>query len=441
MEAFNLLIILGLIAMSLILSVSLYFCIRKIKLTLWFIFGAIITGQLIRIAFINKAGSAVQLIDIALALYVIVGTLRGIILRKSLPKSLAIIFLVGFVIWLPITLLFNSPLLTNQEIILAASYIGRFILLAGTLVVTAWIWTDEVDRYWILKGIMLTSVILIGLGFLQLAVLPSLIELTKYGWDPHVGRMVSTFLDPNYFGMFLVMIFSVILGLLFYEPKSKNRLLSGLLALVTLVSIVLTFSRSAYLALAIATTIILFLRSPRAVILMLMTALLIGSQIPRAQERIVSALTIDETARLRIEAWSETLQIIREYPILGVGYNAFGPAQVRNRVRDDLSGLAAQGTDSSLLFAMATTGSVGVGLYLLFYLALFWESITIWQQTKSWKIKTVSLAMIGIIPAYLVDSQFVNGLFYPYLFVPFALLGGILLGELRRMGKILTNQR
>lgn len=419
-------------AIGISVGLAFTFMIRATTTITWLVLIGIIAGQVVRISFSDETSSAILLLDIALAAYVVTGLMRSILSHKPIPLSLSMIFLLSFTLWLPVTLLFNSPLLSGTEIVLAASYIGRFVLLAGAYLTTAWLWQNEPKRDWLLNGLLITGISLLGLGFIQLLILPNLIELTKFGWDPHVGRIVATFLDPNYFGMFLTMFFAGTLGVFLHAPHRQQKLWLGSILLITLISIVLTFSRSSYLALAIVTTLILLVKSPRAMVLVIVAALIVGGSIPRARERVVGALNIDATARLRIETWSDTLQIIEDYPLFGVGYNAFGPAQVRAGIREDLSSLAAQGSDSSLLFALATTGVTGTIFYLLFYLALFVEMLTVWRRSAtSWKFRGIALAMLGIIPAYLVHSQFVNGLFYPHLFVPFALLAGIILADTR----------
>jgi len=117
--------------------------------------------------------------------------------------------------------------------------------------------------------------------------------------------------------------------------------------------------------------------------------------------------------------------------MIGVGYNAFGPAKVRYGFVQDLASQSSQGADSSLLLVLATTGVVGAGLYLGFWGFLFLEAYALWHTAKETFTRGLGLALLGIIPAYLVHSQFVNGLFYPLLFVPFALIAGVCIAQYR----------
>ena len=77
----------------------------------------------------------------------------------------------------------------------------------------------------LLIGAMILSLILISLlGFFQLKFFPSFLELGLYleGWDPHIGRLLSTWFDPNFIGGYLAFILPVILALSLYFKRNKQ---------------------------------------------------------------------------------------------------------------------------------------------------------------------------------------------------------------------------
>ncbi len=399
----------------------------------------IIAGQLVRYRLGEGVGSAITLLDVTAAAYALAGAAAASSWRLPFPRSSSLALLGGFCLWLWVSLALNAALLINSEVLFAMLYMGRFFLLVGVLVVSAWLAGCATFRTILLTIFGASALCLLILGFLQFIFVPDISFLAKYGWDPHQGRLLSTFLDPNFFGMFLVMGFAVVLAALFERPSARQAGWLWLLLGFTGVAIVATLSRSAYLAWAVATLVILLLRSWRFALLALIGLAIVGAALPPIRERIVGAFTVDTTSQARIQSWQETLAIAQERPLVGVGYNALGPAKVRFGYLTDLSSQSAQGSDSSVLLVLATTGVVGLLLYLGFWALLGLESYALWRAGDvAWK-RWLGLALMGIIPAYLVHSQFVNGLFYPLLFVPFALLAGTVIAQQRSSDSVAMN--
>ena len=102
--------------------------------------------------------------------------------------------------------------------------------------------------------VFVSSVILSILGFVQLILFPDFSFMSQYGWDPHQGRLLSTWYDPNFLGGFLglsgVVILSRVLVFLkenkFWNNKNIILLSSWIIGLVIVFgALMLTYSRSA----------------------------------------------------------------------------------------------------------------------------------------------------------------------------------------------------
>ncbi len=383
------------------------------------IFTTLVVGQLLRVHLSTESASALLLIDIANAMYVGVGLIYLLVLRKKFVMTLPLIFLLGFFGWAAVSLVYGAWLLSSHELLIAIFYALRLFLMGGAIFVTVALFPKEKDQQLLMAYLLRAGVFLTLLGFIQLVVFPNFAFMTKFGWDPHVGRLLSTFFDPNFFGFFLAIIFSFYLVKLLNASAAGERLKAGGLGLLVLAACFLTFSRSAYLALLISLFIILAVRSWKLVLIALLALLLIGGSIPRARDRVLNALKVDTTAQDRIQSWVNTLYIVKDHPVIGVGYNAFGPAQIRYGERQNLLSQSAQGSDSSLLLILATTGIVGLFLYLAFWFGLLYEALLLYRFGSSPFFRQMGLLGLGIIPAYLVHSQFVNSLVYPLIFVPF----------------------
>jgi hypothetical protein len=80
------------------------------------------------------------------------------------------------------------------------------------------------------------------LGLLQYWFLPDTRFLRALGWDDHYYRLIGTLFDPAFIGIWLVMSFW------FIQSLTKNKVILLSSRILYLVAIVLTFSRSSYLA-------------------------------------------------------------------------------------------------------------------------------------------------------------------------------------------------
>ncbi|MEK7152969.1 MAG: O-antigen ligase family protein, partial [Patescibacteria group bacterium] len=334
----------------------------------------------------------------------------------------------AFIGWIIVTLLLGFDVLTTSERLIATFYAIRFILMAAIFVLTAVLFPTPNEQQKLFSGWLVAAAGLILLGLAQLVIFPNFAFMARYGWDPHVGRLLSTFFDPNFFGLFLVLTLSFVIARLLLQPQRRSGWAYAIL-LGGLVALVLTFSRSSYLAFVVSGLVILTVRSWKLVLVVLIALGIVVAVVPRVRTRVAGALKIDVTAQDRLQSWHEALVIIEKRPLVGVGYNAFGPAQLRAGLRHDLQSQASQGNDSSWLLILATTGYIGFLIMGGFMLILLYEALLVYRFSSSAYIRTMGLTLLGVIPAYIVHSQFVNSLFYPLLFAPFGfMVAGVIIG-------------
>ena len=295
----------------------------------------------------------------------------------------------------------------------------------------------------LLIGAMILSLVLISLlGFLQLKFFPSFLELGLYleGWDPHIGRLLSTWFDPNFIGGYLAFMLPMILALSLYFKRNGRIKWAVLMAVVSAVGIValyLTFSRSGYLALILSLGIFTFFKSRKLLIALLIAAVLGFAVSPRVQERTLEAVDsakgligldsqqpLDPTAQLRVYSWQFAREIIADYPLLGCGFGRYA-YEINERGHGLLSDHSSGGSDSSLLTIWAQTGIFG----LLSYLAIgFVAAIT--AIRRIWKKDDFnSYLLLGLLSGFtgiMAHSVFVNSLLYAlmmtYLWTGLALM-------------------
>lgn len=383
---------------------------KLVKLLFYLLLITLPLGQLGRIPI---AGGNVNLyfpdILIPVIIFVWLGYALAIRKKLDLPPLSNFIFLFGFVAL--ISLINGKRFIGTGEFLVSSMYLIRWVMYAGIYFV---VWDlPEADKKRIVSLLIFSGVVLALAGFVQLVVLPDFTTLDpSLGWDPHRNRLASTFFDPNFSGAYLVLTLTLIISrMLLGSPSLKLRgVFEGA---VVFGALILTFSRSAWLMFAVSIGVLGVLKSRKLVILALVTFLAAYALVPRVQTRIAGGVDPDDSARARIVSWKDTLEIVQDSPLIGVGFNAFRYAQERHGLfgfRDPLGGRAGAGSDSSLLLVLATTGVVGLACFLLLGFRALWP---VWTGG----LNPVSLAVLAGFAGLLVGSNFINSLFYPWIMV------------------------
>jgi|SRR3989344_374248 len=361
---------------------------------------ALIGGQLIKLPVLNLG---VTILDITIFIVCLAGLLE--IRFKLTPPPLFIKAALIFIL-ITITSLVISPLnLDLTQKLASLAYIVRFssFILLGWLISSRALADLKKDLPLILISSGVTFAIL---GLLQLIFLPDLRFLTKDGWDPHYLRTVSTLLDPNFLGAYLCLT----LLLLIDNPQKKWMLTVVYLALLT------TFSRGSYLMFGVSfLTLALINKSVKlgVITILLSLGLTLGFNI--YQQQVAAPRNIDRTqsAEYRLDSWQMGLKLFLDHPILGVGFNSYKYALKQYDLASEqfLASRGASSNDSSLLFVLATTGTVGFASYLFFLLSIIWTGV-----------KTKNNILVAGLTGLIVQSFFANTLFYPFLLIWIILL-------------------
>lgn len=332
--------------------------------------------------------------------------------KYQLPPLAKPIFLFSLVAVL--SLIFNIPLLSNREVLVAALYLIRLLVYFGFYFV---IYDLKTHFNWLKWPNLVNFLLAIGtaiavFGLFQYLVWPDMSSFETLGWDPHYYRLVGTFFDPGFTGIILIL--ALIFFIVSYWNKFTNLKFKNFpyyLLLITLYfALALTYSRSSYLAfLAGAAAIAWVKKAPKlflAVFLILALTLVV---LPRpGGEGVRLERTV--SAQARVNSWQQALIIARDHPIFGIGFNAYRYAQKKYGFLDEKWQISHAGTgaDSSLLFVLATTGALGLAVYL-------WFCFTVIKL--SWRAKNSSqgLIVLASLLALLTHSFFLNSLFYPWV--------------------------
>lgn len=372
---------------------------------------SVILGEFGQYPFGNVS-SSISLTDILLSLTIGFFLIWKIGVQRQVKLPRIFYLLIGFWIIGGISLLLSG-------ILGGGLYLIRFIFYSLSFLIGF-----EVVKFKgvsaLFKVIISSLVLLIVLGFIQILVFPDISFLTDFGYDPHKGRLVSTFLDPNLLGAVLNIGFVLSLYFLVKQRTQRWVFISVIFAL----GIFLTFSRSAYLAMVIPILIFGIFKLRKILLISLIVGTLLFLLVPQFNQRLSGAFQIDKTSSERIESWQKGLTIFYQKPILGVGFNNIRVALEENnlfKVFSSDGGHSGSGIDSSLILVFSTTGIIGGVVYLSFWL------LTLYKLLKGRKLISLELklSLLSLILAILINSQFINSLFFPpVMLLMYLIIGG-----------------
>lgn len=404
--------------------VALY--LRHLELGAVLVLLAILPGQVLRLSLGTdpRGGSAMLLTDLLLVPLVTAWVLRKLTVDRRLPRSalllplatFTLVALASYVAGIPFVLAHVAA--PGKPLVVALMYWGRYLLYAlGLLVALDLLRTARaIERA--LALLLGLGVLLAVAGFIQLWLVP---DFTAYavaaGWDPHQGRLLSTFFDPNFMGSFFAMDLAVVLALLF-DPSRSVRWRSWVAAAgaVIFVAFLLTFSRGALLGFLAAFALVTLLRSPRTFVIGSVAVALSIVAVPRLAQRITEGLSVDETGVKRIESWTKAVKLLPSAPLLGVGYNHLATVQdaLGLVTEDDVNNRG--GVENSLLTVAVTTGLLGALAFLWLHATMLLVTLRSWWDRRlPPRARHLGLGVAGAIVAVIVASTTLNALLYPFI--------------------------
>lgn len=362
-------------------------------------------GEIFRINL--SSGVSIRLLDLGVGILVAFWLLLHLLRGKKIKSQLVLLPVLIFSGIGAISLLINSQFLTTKEFITSALYLARWVSYAGLYFVVKGF--DVKFKNSIVKSMLIGGGVVVFAGYLQYFFYSNLRNLYYLGWDEHMHRLFSSFLDPNFAGAFLVLYSLFLLGLMFkkIERDSKNKLIMlGSVLILTTVAAFLTYSRSALLMLFFSLLAFLIIKKMKKwillVILLFLMFFVVGYQNFYIENLNLLRIASSEA---RIESAQNAIAIIAKNPILGVGFNAYRYAQIRYGFRGGAGAEVSHadaGTDNSFLFVLATTGIVGFIAY-------------IWLWFRILRKNAASALILASIVGVFVNSLFINSLFYPFI--------------------------
>ena len=369
------------------------------------------TGEMLRIQLTREIG--INFIDIAVGVTGFYGIFY--LLKNKISISRIELYFLAFIAVGIISLIINFKNVSNDQFFISALYPLRLLFLFMILPLIRI--QDKKFKKKLEAILILDGLIIVIEGIMQFFLYPSLRNLYYLGWDEHLYRLFSTFLDPNFTGVFLILFIVLLI------PKARKNLRFGSLAIsLSIAALVLTYSRAALLSFSLVAFLFLFLNKRKYIpifILILGSVLLVQANTIRSEGTNLFRTT---STFARIGSFGLAVDIFKAHPILGVGFNSYRYASNKylNPPLKKESLFPSHGQsapDNSFLFVLATAGIIGFILYLSFWRILIIKYL---RNLRSFDSQVIIFSIIVLF----VSSFFVNALFYtPILLWFFSVLG------------------
>lgn len=360
--------------------------IRVLILSLFLVFPF---GQLTRLP-IPHPSIRIYLHDIIISLILISWLFTKPKKLPPLTKPITLFVSAGL-----LSLIFALPKFTLQELAISSLYLIRWLTYSSLYFVLS----DKTLKLKLpLKKLLLFSGLALAIfGLAQYIFLPDTRFLKLLNWDDHLYRLIATLLDPAFTALI------ILLGLILLLTQFPKTRFKPLFTFLLLISLLLTYSRSTYLALlASLFTYSLIKKNFKPILIGLGLLLISLPLLPRPYGEGVKLERLYSISN-RLDNYQQGITIFKQSPLFGIGFNTLRYHQRNLGLlgQDWQVSHAAAGLDSSLLFVLATTGLIGLTTYLYFLKH-------IWSISDTVKIS---------LSAILVHSLFNNSLFYPWVMI------------------------
>jgi probable O-glycosylation ligase (exosortase A-associated) len=274
------------------------------------------------------------------------------------------------------------------------------------------------------------------------------------------GRAIWNLLysNPNDLGAMALLQLSMAAALLCSEPKGWVRRAATLGVVALPMLILMTQSRGVFLGLLvfIALAFAGHQRRVRLGLRLMVVAAILASVAPagvwtrlQTLQHATDTSTLDQvdgeegSARQRYEIWKVAFKIIREHPVVGVGFGAYKPTHERYAMDPEFNPTARGARDTHSLYfnVLAETGFPGLTIYLSMILAI---AITAERTRRRCRriyptgARQLLLLEAGLL-AFLVSSTFGSLPYLPHFLLHLVLMYAVSMACSRQVDEIIAS--
>jgi tetratricopeptide (TPR) repeat protein/O-antigen ligase len=238
----------------------------------------------------------------------------------------------------------------------------------------------------------------------------------KIFWVKELARGGSPFgpyINYNHFAGYMEMLIPLSLGMLFTDIRREKKILFGFMALIMISALFISLSRGGILGflgsiffmsfmLTIMKTTKKALWVSGIILLAIIIALLWLNLHPTLDKFLAMGRIEDLKADVRISTWQGTWQMIRDFPIIGIGFGAFQYLFPKYQMAE--TKLLFQYTHNDYLQLWSEMGLIGLLITLGFFIFYFrWIFKTLFKRHDPY-VKGIAVGGLTSIVAILIHS-------------------------------------
>ena len=246
-------------------------------------------------------------------------------------------------------------------------------------------------------------------------------------------RPTASFPNPNVFGVYVTALTPIVLGLTFFYFRGRSKLFMFIVSILGLLSVYLTLSRGAGLGIYLAILFLSIAKKKRLLTLILIGILVIFPFVmPKNIKQWAKEVNYNPLVLLcnqdRISIYSNTINMIKHHPFIGVGLNTFS----KNYGKYKTAAAEKYAHTADTIYAhniyLQTAGEVGLlGLaaFLLFLFQVFRSTLNTSRRLSDEYLKITALSLVACLIAFLVNGLTETSLYYPRVVMVFWYLIGV----------------
>ncbi|MFH1664550.1 MAG: O-antigen ligase family protein [Candidatus Omnitrophota bacterium] len=251
----------------------------------------------------------------------------------------------------------------------------------------------------------------------------------------YLRRISSSFVHPNSFGIYLMMVSLVLLSWLMsgYKRAVSWFWIAGSFAL-SILCLVLTKSRGAWLSFLAAFLVLGVIRSKRTAGLFLVIVLCVsGALIYMFPDRLRGLTDLKAgTTEERIMLWEGTINMIKEHPVLGFGVNTYSRIFPKYKPADYPD---VRYSHNCYLQMASEIGIPGALLFISFLASVLVCSFRGFTGRERGRKEYLAMGLFAALAGFAMDCLVDTGLYSVNLAVFFYLLAGFCFAITRRVEK------
>ncbi len=248
-------------------------------------------------------------------------------------------------------------------------------------------------------------------------------------------RATASFKDSNNLGIYLSALAPLIFGLTRYYFKRKERISFILISLLALIGIILTYSRPTLLAIYAALFFFGIARRDKILISLLIIFMLIAPfMAPKPVKDWAKQVDYNPLRFMcnddRIAIYRNSLNMIRQHPVIGVGTNTFMKNYKTYKESPEYRNVITSDTvyaHNNFLHLAGELGLIGLGIFIWLLYRLFAESKNIYYLLNDEYLKVTALSLIACLIAFLVNGLAESSLFHSRVAIVFWYIAGLIL--------------